>query len=580
MLQIINLKDKLKFAIEYNLKGKFMNSERISYIKFKEIALPTIVILLAINIGAMFNAFFVSIFIGESALAAVELFEPIVLVITIFETLFGVGGKILTLNRKAAYDKQGSNYYFTVSILSTVIISSLFAVLFILGKNYVISALYPPADVLPYVEQYATLLFLSIPLASILGVVCEFVQIDGYEKLSAYLMIIANVVILILDYLFLAVMHTDISGAALATLIGYGVGLIGYLKYHFDSKRTLHYTYSKKLSKAVKTSAEIVKIGFPNASAYIFEIIIVYMFNTILVFYLGNLGLVAFNICSFEFLIINIIPLGLIHGLGTVVPAYYPQHDYKNVDYLIRKTIYISMLSVIIFIVLIWTVPNLFLTVYGLNTSPDAPAIIHYMQLFTVTYIPEVLAIFAVTYYQAIKKTRLSLILSVLWMLVGPILALVLLFPFIGVNSIWIAYGFANFLVIIFTLCYIKINERKNPGYAGILFFEKDLIPITENFNLYSKNDKKDIDNYLKDLNVCETCFSDVESLINYIFDKNTQTIVEILAIDYDEYINLNIKFLGEYEKLDNFKKEVSNPEVLQYSETLGINNLEYRINK
>ena len=71
MLQIINLKDKLKFAIEYNLKGKFMNSERISYIKFKEIALPTIVILLAVNIGAMFNAFFVSIFIGESALAAV-----------------------------------------------------------------------------------------------------------------------------------------------------------------------------------------------------------------------------------------------------------------------------------------------------------------------------------------------------------------------------------------------------------------------------------------------------------------------------------------------------------------------------
>ena len=71
-----------------------------------------------------------------------------------------------------------------------------------------------------------------------------------------------------------------------------------------------------------------------------------------------------------------------------------------------------------------------------------------------------------------------------------------------------------------------------------------------------------------------------IEVLINHVFDKNSEVNVEILATDYDNYITLNFKFIGKYENLDNFKNALSTFEMLKYSETLGINNLEYTINK
>ena len=557
-----------------------MGNELISYTKFKELAFPSIVIILALNLGSIFDAFFVSSYLGENALAAVELFEPIVLIITILETLFGIGGKILTLNKKAVFDEKGSNTYFTLSILSTIIVSVIITALFILGKNYIIPLLYPPAEVLPYVEEYAVLLFLTVPVSAILGVLCEFVQIDGHENLSAYLMIIANVSIIILDYIFFDMLHTSIYAAALSTILGYSIGLVCYLKYHFDSTRTLHFIRPEGLSKAVKKSARIFKIGFPYASSYIFEIIMLYTINTLMALYLGNLGLVAFSICTFVYSLMFVIPIGLIMSMGSVVPVYYPQHDYKNINYLVRKATILSLAITSIFIVLIWTVPDLFLMAYGLDSYENADAIIHYMQLYSSVFIPEIIVEAAMTYYQAIKRTMLSTIISVLCMLAGPMLALVLFFPVIGINSVFICYCIGDLITIIFLIGYIKLNGRRNTEYTGILFFKKDLIQVSEDFILYSQNDKKDIKSYLKNLNADETCINDVESVIEHVFDKNSDVNVEILATDYDNYITLNFKFLGEYENLDNFKNEVSNFEMLKFSETLGINNLEYTINK
>ena len=83
--------------------------------------MPTILIAMALNITAIVDSIFVSTFIGDVALAAIEILEPIILLVTVFEWLFGLGGQILSLNRKAEFDEEGSNLYFTVAVITTVI---------------------------------------------------------------------------------------------------------------------------------------------------------------------------------------------------------------------------------------------------------------------------------------------------------------------------------------------------------------------------------------------------------------------------------------------------------------------------
>ena len=90
-------------------KVEFMEKDIIANIKFKELLLPTLLIAMALNISAVFDSFFVSSLIGESALAAIQIFEPVVLFITILEWQFGLGGQILSLNCKGEFDEYGSN---------------------------------------------------------------------------------------------------------------------------------------------------------------------------------------------------------------------------------------------------------------------------------------------------------------------------------------------------------------------------------------------------------------------------------------------------------------------------------------
>ena len=82
-----------------------MSNEIINH-KFKELLLPSILIAMALNITAIVDSSFVATFIGHNGQAALQVLEPLILLITIFEWLFGLGGQILALNKKAEFDEE------------------------------------------------------------------------------------------------------------------------------------------------------------------------------------------------------------------------------------------------------------------------------------------------------------------------------------------------------------------------------------------------------------------------------------------------------------------------------------------
>jgi len=77
---------------------------KIADSKFKELLLPTLLIVMALNVSAVVDSFFVGTFIGKNAVAALEVLEPMILLITVVEWLFGLGGQILALNKKSEFD--------------------------------------------------------------------------------------------------------------------------------------------------------------------------------------------------------------------------------------------------------------------------------------------------------------------------------------------------------------------------------------------------------------------------------------------------------------------------------------------
>ena len=137
-----------------------MSNEIITH-KFRELLLPSILIAMALNITAIVDSSFVATFIGHNGQAALQVLEPLILLITIFEWLFGLGGQILALNKKAEFDEDGSNHYFTTAMLTTIVVSLLIFLVCILFDDSVIALLHPTAAAVPYVKAYGRFLFMS-----------------------------------------------------------------------------------------------------------------------------------------------------------------------------------------------------------------------------------------------------------------------------------------------------------------------------------------------------------------------------------------------------------------------------------
>lgn len=558
-------------------------SNKIINHKFREILFPTLLIVMTINLTSMADLVFVANFIGHNGQAALQVFEPLVMLTTIFEWLFGLGGQILSLNKKAEFDDVGSNHYFTVALLTTLVLSIMILLICFIFKDSVIAILNPTSEIVPYVNDYATFAFISFPIATLLAVLTEFVRVDNLPKLASALIIIANVVNIIFDVIFLGYFHTGIEGASIATVIGYTVGLICALKYYHDSKITFRFILSKlQIRSWIKSTIEIIKIGSPGASIALFVIITVYVMNFILSSILGTIGLNIFNVCLNALLVISIFVIGISMTLSSVVSFCYAQNDFYNLKYIIRKSIILAVLCSVVFTIILWVDPDKFLIFFNLNQTPYDAIIKTAIRLFSLAFIPYAFVGILIFYYEGIERFIPSGIVSIVSIFIGPLLFTLILYPQVGINGIWLSFLLGMILAIISALIYSKIIERREKEYYGLFFIKKDLIPKTRNYAFENFNDQSKYEMYshLKDLNIDNSNLDKLENVLKYIFESNGGNIpIEIYIIDFDDCIKVNIKDEG---KMEIFKDnpDFSNDEQITYSEVLGFNNVMFTVLK
>ena len=559
-----------------------MSNEIINH-KFRELLLPSILIAMALNITAIFDSSFVATFIGHNGQAALQVLEPLILLITIFEWLFGLGGQILALNKKSEFDDEGSNHYFTTAMLTTIVISFLIFLVCFLFEDAVISLLHPTAGVIPYAKAYGRYLFMSFPIVTILGVLGQFIRVDGQPNFASGVIIVANVINIVLDYLFLGIFHMGIEGASIAMLIGYSVGLICTLKYHFDSKRTFRFVLSKlKIKTWIISTIEIIKIGLPGASMGLFNVMLIYIMNIILGGALGEVGLDIFNVCLNALLIISIFIMGFAETLSSIVPIYYSQNDFFNLNHIVRRSIIVTMICSLIFTAFLLIYPDGLLMFFNLNQMPNDGLIENALRLYSLAFIPMAFSTMLLFYYEGIERTVESGIITVISELLGPLMFTFILYPFIGITSVWVSFPLGFILSIVAVAIYVKVTERKDSEYKGLFFIRKGLIEKSRNYTLESKDDGRitEMFNHLKSLDVDSSSLETLDKIINTIFDSNDEKVhVEVLLVDYGDKITVNMKDEGKREVMKDIERSFLQDNI-KVSEVLGFNNIEYTIKK
>ena len=556
--------------------------------KFGEFFFPTLFTSMAGNICLFVDGLMVSFLIGASNLAPIQIVAPVITFVNLIYWMIGLGGSVLCSVSKAEFDDEKSNSYFSVSIISLVSIGLLITLIGLLFSGNIAQFLcMSQPELTADVSSYFIALIIGMPFLCYMMSLSYFIRADGIPTLPFRAILIANIVNICFDVIYIKFFGMGLSGAALATSTGYIVGSVLISYYFIKKERTLEFI-RLKVNSFFNFLKGIVTSGFSSASTQLYLTLKLLVINFLVGIYVGKSGVVAFGICYNSLFILYIFLIGTAQTMSPIVSVYFKEEDYSGVNYVVKRSLKIVLISSLALSVLLIVYPQALLFLYSVKNPADVPVVLNALRIFAISYVGTAITFLYTFYSQAIQKNQLSTIISLLEGFALPIsLAGILSFA-IGGNGIWISFAIAEVLTILFIFCYSRYINKKTEGeYTGFFInkhnddkrvFEHTISgDVEEAVNLSS-----DVQNYLSD-NKSATLVSLAieEMLVNIINTNEHVDAIDVIVRNNVDNILISIKDTGvEFNPvIENERLEFDNIDVLNkiadkidYSRILGLN--------
>ena len=555
--------------------------------KFSEFFIPTLFTSMAGNICLFVDGLIVAFLLGAGNLSAIQIVAPVITFVNLIYWMIGLGGSVLCSVAKAEFDDEKSNSYFSVALISLLALGILIAILGIVFSGTIAKFLCASQPSLIHdVNSYFVSLVIGMPFLCYMMSLSYFIRADGIPTLPFRAILIANIVNICFDFVYIQFFHLGIGGAALATSTGYLTGSILISYYFFKSERTLQFI-KLNAEKFFGYFKKIVTSGFSSSSTQLYLTLKLFIINILLGIYVGKSGLVAFGICYNSLFILYIFLIGTAQTMSPIVSVYFKEEDYSGVNYVINRSLKIVLVASLALSVLFIVYPQSLLMLYSVKNPADVPVVLNALRIFAISYVGTAITFLYTFYSQAIQKNQLSTIISLLEGLVLPIgFAVALSFVF-GGNGIWISFALAELFTIVFLFVYSKhINKKTEGEYSGFFINKHNNDNVFEHTIRGDVNEavnlSRDVQNYLGD-NKSSTLVSMAieEMIVNIIKTNDELDTIDVIVRNNDDEILISIKDTGidfnpviENENLEFDNISVLNKiaDKIDYSRVLGLN--------
>ena len=539
------------------------------------------------NICLVVDSILVSFFVGVANLSAIQLVSPLLTFVNLIYWMIGLGGSILCSVSKAEFDDESSNSYFSISILSLCILGIIITIVGLVFSKDILSVLCRSQQLLPMVNSFYTVILLGIPFLCYLMSVSYFVRVDGMPNLAFRAILLANVVNLCCDVIFMGVLKIGIGGAAWATLVGYAVGSIFISTYFFKSERTLKFI-KLKVKPFLNKFKEICKSGFPSSSTQLYFTLKIYFYNVLITFFVGETGIAAFSICDNSTFILYMFLIGASQTMSSLVSVYFKEEDYSSVSYIVKKSLLFALIPSVAFSLIIIVCPNVMLMLYSVKNPAFVPTVLNALRIFSISFVGVAITFLFTFYSQAIQKNSISSIVSLLEGLIFPCGSAAILLLIFGENGIWISFAVAEAATILFIFIYSRYLNRKTDGeYTG--FFINKHNDDKKVFEYTIRGNVKDavelahqVQDYLSgNKSSALVSLAIEEMLVNIININDNIDAIDVIVRDNDDNILISIKDNGidfnpvienDDLKFDNISVLNKIADKIDYSRVLGLN--------
>lgn len=268
------------------------------------------------GVYALTNAWFVARGVGTSAMAAVNLAAPLLMILGAVATTVGAGGASLVSRSLGAGDTEGAAraagnafvLYWMTAISTTVLgLAALGPLLTVLGARGALSA---------SAREYAQVLLAGAIVSTGFS---SLVRAEGRMRFSTMLWAIPVLVQMTLDPVLIFGLHLGVRGAALGTVGGSAVSASMSLWFFFVQRRRPYRITRAALRPHGPTIRALLSVGMPSFLAGLGTTVLAVLINSALTATGQVTALAAYAVCARIQTFVQMPHLGISQGLQPVV---------------------------------------------------------------------------------------------------------------------------------------------------------------------------------------------------------------------------------------------------------------------
>lgn len=434
-----------------------LGTERIPKLLLQQ-SIPAMVGFLVMSIYQIVDVFFVSKFVGSTAIAAVNIVLPITFLISSIGMAVGVGGASIISRALGAGDVTKVSRTFGNQLTLAVGLSLLFVLIGFVFTNPILVLFGANEEILPEARQYFQILLFGLPFLAWAMMSNNVIRAEGKPKVAMLTLVIPAVANMVLDPILIYYLDMGIKGAAYATTAGYMSSGLYTLWFFLRGKSEVQFE-RQYLSIDLPIVRELSSIGSVTLVRQGSFSLLAIVLNNSLDHYGGSIAIAAYALIRGFTLFVAFPNIGIMQGLMPIVGYNYGRESYNRLREVLKLSISWTTLTSLALFILVAVFSKDLIALFTddkelLEITPRA-------LIFTFLGLPTMgVSFVAAAYYQAIGKTRPALFLTLARQGMFMIPLALILPLFIGIDGVWLSMPIGETLAAVVSLLYL-IREFK-----------------------------------------------------------------------------------------------------------------------
>lgn len=438
------------------MSENILGAEKISklFIKF---SIPAIISMVIAGIQPIIDGIFLGNFVGQNAMASVNIVQPFMQVIMGFSMIISIGSLTFIGRSLGEGKKEEAQNIFKTAFVSITIIS---LAILIVGRlfNEQIAVLLGANEVLlESVSIYTKTISIFAPLMCLMFL-CGFInRVVGKPELYLKGMILSLIVNVSLDFIFIKQLSLGIRGAAFATGIAYAAAFFIVVR-PMLSKNSIVNIFIGKFDKSV-----IIPVAYNGSSEGVISIATAttaYLFNMTFMKIAGEAGVAAFTTINYISQFGTLIMFGISDGIGPILSYNYGSQKQDRLDNTLELALKVNLVVGVILFFILFVFGEQLISLFASGNEEILNLAVRGSKIYAFAFLLCGFNIINSGYFTAIGDAKASIIIAASRGIVFIILGISILPMIIGMSGVWLTVPFAECITFIICIYLVKKNNN------------------------------------------------------------------------------------------------------------------------